>query len=313
MDYRARKENELKKAVLPQTMKPDFEEFWTKQVTLLREVPLQVTREKVELPFEKSFLTWKICFNTHDRTVVEGWFSCPAGRGEEKLPCVVLFHGGGGKKEIFAEILATGVCCFAVDVRSQYGTTVDKAQYSSGDIMGSLMTCGVLDKNEFYMRNIYLDAVRAVDVAASLPEGDPERIVTFGGSQGGALSVVASALSGRSRKCYSAVTSYCHLEKRVEDGTGIFAKTHDFLQTYPEHTDTVMDNLTYFDILNMVSLLKVPASFGLALADPICLNPYVYSAYAHTPCEKEIEMYPFAPHNTPRGFWMKMYREWAAM
>ena len=313
MRYEMMKELELKDKVIPQTKKDDFAEFWKEQVENLRKIPLKVTREKLALPFEKSFLTYQISFNTHDDTVVDGWFSCPANRDGKKLPCVVLFHGGGGKKEIFAEILATGVCCFAVDVRSQFGTTVDKAQYRSGDIMGGNMTRGILDKNEFYMRNIYLDAVRAMDAAATLEEVDPERMVTFGGSQGGALSIVASALSGRSRKCYSAVTSYCCLQKRVEDATGIFAKTHDYLWTYPEQTDTVLENLTYFDILNMVSLLKVPVSFALALADPICLPPYVYSAYAHADCPKEITLYPFAPHNTPRGFWMKMYAEWAAM
>jgi len=313
MYYEQEKEALLQKQVLPQTRRDDFEEFWRGQVDALRQIPLQVKREKLDLPFEKTFLTYQISFNTHDATMVDAWFSVPANRGKEKLPCVVLYHGGGGKKEIFAEILATGVCCLAVDVRSQYGTTVDKAVYHSGDIMGSLMTCGILDKNEFYMRNIYLDAVRAMDVAASLEEVDPDRIVTFGGSQGGALSIVASALSGRSKKCYSAVTSYCNLKKRVEDASGIFAKTHDFLWTYPQYTDTVMENLTYFDILNMVSLLQVPVSFALALADPICLPPYVYSAYAHAADPKEITLYPFAPHNTPRDFWLKMYREWALL
>ena len=313
MTYEQNKERQLQKNILPRTVPEDFARFWTAQVDALRKIPLSVARKKLDLPFEKTFLTYEITFNTHDDTLVNAWFSVPAGRGDKKLPCVVLYHGGGGKKEIFAEIVATGVCCLAVDVRSQYGTTVDKAVYHSGDIMGGLMTCGVLDKNEFYMRNIYLDAVRAMDVAAGLEEVDPDRLVTFGGSQGGALSIVASALSGKSSKCYTAVTSYCCLEKRVEHGTGIFAKTHDFLWTYPEQTDTVMENLRYFDIINMVSLLKVPVSFALALADDICLPPYVYSAYSYAESPKDITLYPFAPHNTPRGFWMKMYREWAAL
>ena len=69
-----------------------------------------------------------------------------------------------------------------------------------GDLNGALMTRGVLDKNEFYMKHIFLDAVREMDVIASLPEVDPERIVTYGGSQGGGLSVVASGLSGHSKR-----------------------------------------------------------------------------------------------------------------
>ena len=201
MYYEQQKAAELEKKVIPQTKKADFEEFWKTQVEALRKIPLQYTREKLDLPYEKTFLSYKITYNTHDDTMVDAYFSCPVNSEGKKLPCVVRYHGGSGHKEIYADIVATGVCCLAIDVRSQGGTTVDKAVYHSGDRNGGLMTRGVLDKNEFYMRNIYLDAVRAVDLAAILPEVDPERIVTYGGSQGGALSIVASALSGRSKKC----------------------------------------------------------------------------------------------------------------
>jgi cephalosporin-C deacetylase-like acetyl esterase len=95
--------------------------------------------------------------------------------------------------------------------------------------------------------------------------------------------------------------------------SGIFEHLHGFLRLYPEHTDTVMDVLTYFDIINMVSLLKVPTEFCLALADPICLPPFVYSAYAHTTCEKKIYMYPFTPHEVPIEYKRQTHREFAAM
>lgn len=317
MYYEMQKEELLKTRIIPQNKKADFESFWQEQVAALRRIPVEITREKLDLPYEKTFLSYKITYNTHDETLVDAYFSCPVNRTGEKLPCVVYFHGGSGRKEIYPDIVATGVCCFAIDVRSQIGTTIDKGIYHSGDHNGGLMTRGVLDKNEFYMKNIYLDAVRAMDVVAQLPEVDPERIVTYGGSQGGALSIAASALSGISKKCYTVVTSYCCLDKRVEspDGqrSGIFKTTHQFLRNYPEHTDRVMDVLTYFDINNMVSLLKVPTSFCLALADPVCLPEYVYSAYAHTAGEKEIRMYPFTPHCFPEDYKLRAYREFAAL
>lgn len=317
MYHEQQKTAELEKKVIPQTKKADFEEFWKTQVEALRKIPLQYTREKLDLPYEKTFLSYKITYNTHDDTMVDAYFSCPVNSEGKKLPCVVRYHGGSGHKEIYADIVATGVCCLAIDVRSQGGTTVDKAVYHSGDRNGGLMTRGVLDKNEFYMRNIYLDAVRAVDLAAILPEVDPERIVTYGGSQGGALSIVASALSGRSKKCYAVVTSYGCLHRRVESPdrpkSGIFDSTHQFLRNYPEHTDTVMDTLTYFDVNNMVSMLNVPISFCLGLTDPICLPEYVYSVYAHTPVEKELHMYPFVPHSLPEAYKLMAYREFAAL
>ncbi|MBQ2741444.1 MAG: acetylxylan esterase [Oscillospiraceae bacterium] len=310
MKYEERFEESLKKKIFPQTNNQDFEAFWRKEIEQLRQKPVEITRKKLELPYDKTFTTYEIKFNTHDETVVDAFFSVP-NDGKEKHPCVIVYHGGGERKEIFADILATGACCFAMDVRSQGGTTVDKANYTSGDMLGGIMTRGILDKREFYMKNIYLDAIRAVDVVETLPEVDPERIVTYGASQGGALSITASALSRKVKKCYTAVTSYCCIPQRVYSATGVFASTHSFLRTYPEYTDTAMDTLSYFDMNNMVSLLSVPSLFCVALADKICLPEYVYSAYAHAECEKELLLVPFAPHCIPECFKMQAYSEFA--
>ncbi len=312
MIYESKREEVLKQKIYPMTAKADFEEFWRGEVEALRKKELKITRKRLKLPYDASFTTWELQYNTHDDTVIDA-FLCVPNNGKKKHTCVVKFHGGAGKRAIDFELVSSGVACLAMDVRSQGGTTVDKAHYSSGDTMGGLMTRGVLDKREFYMRNIYLDAVRAVDVAASLDEVDPLQIFTLGESQGGALSITASALSGKVKKCYTCVTSYCCITRRVEDGTGVFESTHRFLRNYPLHTDTVLDNLTYFDVNNMAALLTVPTSFCLALSDAICFPEYVYSAYAHTSTEKELYMVPFAPHCTPENYKMKVCNELAAL
>lgn len=223
------------------------------------------------------------------------------------------FHGGTLKKSMQFDIVATGVCCLDIDVRAQGGESTDRAVYPMGDINSDFMTRGLLDKNSYYLRNIYLDAVRTMDVAASLPEVDPERIVTFGGSQGGALSIVASALSGHSKKCYTFVTSYCCIPERVHNATGVFRCVNEYLKNHPEQTDLVFENLSYFDMKNVVSLLQVPTDFCIGPADPICLPHYVYSAYHHAKCEKMLMSVPFAPHCTPAPFRDRAYYEFANM
>ena len=298
-NYCEQQETLLKGQIIAQNKPSDFEAFWASQITALQAFPMEVKREKLTTPYEKSFTTYQVSFSTHDDTVVEALFSVPSGQEGNKLPCVAYFHGGGGKKRIYPDVVATGVCCFAIDVRSQGGTTVDQARYKSGTTMGSLMSRDLTNKNTFYMKNIYLDAIRAMDVIAMMPEVDSSRIVTFGQSQGGALSVVASAFSGRSKKCYVSEPSYCCLHKRLELGSGVFSAANDYLRRYPDDTNAAFDTLTYFDINNIVSFLKVPTDFCLALADPVCLPQFVYSAYAHVDAPKQLHMYPFVPHYTP--------------
>ena len=309
MFYEEAKEKILKDKVIAQTGKEDFAEFWNRQIHMLRSVPFNYTRTKLELPYDQTFETYEIVFCTHDETLVHAYYSVPLHCENEKLPCVAYFHGGGGKRGVFPEILATKVCCFAIDVRSQGGTTADKAVYSVEDSYSGLMTKGITDKNEFYMKHIYLDAVRAMDVIASLPEVDPNRILTFGHSQGGALSIVASALSGHSVRCFACEPSYNCLWERIEAGSGVFEATKKFLRRRPELTDQVFDTVTYFDVNNMASLLQVPTEVCIGLQDPVCLPEFVYSVYAHIPCEKNLKMYPFALHVVPEDYYMFFLKE----
>lgn len=302
----------LKTKIIPQTKKEDFDAFWKNEVEMLRKIPLEITRKELDLPY-KSFTSYEITFNTHDDTIVSAYFSVPK-NADGPLPCVAYFTGGGGKKAVVPHIVSTGVCCLFMDVRSQGGTTFDKAQYKMGDdYRGALMTHDVLYKESFYMKNIYLDAVRAIDTIASLPEVDAEKIVTYGGSQGGALSIASAALSNKVLKAYPAVPSFCCLVGRVEAGSGVFSATKKYLLDHPENTDIVFDTLSYFDINNMVSLLKTPVDFALGMIDEICIPEFVYSPYHHTTAPKQLFMYPFTPHCIPKSFELHALTEFSKL
>ena len=123
----------------------------------------------------------------------------------------------------------------------------------------------------------------------------------------------ASAFSGLSQKCYVSEPSYCCLHKRLELGSGVFGAAKDFLRRYPEHTDAALETLTYFDINNIASCLKVPTDFCLALADPICLPEFVYSAYAHVEAPKQLHIYPFIPHCTPEDYDYFVHKEFSKL
>lgn len=311
MNYINEKEEDLKKRVIPQTKKPDFEEFWQRQVEFLRSVPIKYTKTKMKTPWDKYLTYYDVTFTTHDNTVVNAYFSHPNDI-KGKLPCVVRYGGGGSSRTFYTEMPLLGVCCFSIDNRSQGGVTFDKADYQHGDdFRGALMTHNLLDKETFYMRNLYLDAIRAIDVVSLFEEVDADKIVTFGESQGGALSIVAAALSGKVLKTYPSVTSYACIPQRVEAGSGVFGAVKNYLSRHTHEVDQAFDTLSYFDINNMVSLLKVPSLFCLGMIDPICIPEFVYSAFVHAGGDKKIEFMPFTGHSTSFEAWTKIRYELA--
>ena len=316
MSYVSEREAILKNKVIPQTKKADFEEFWAENVKKLRAIPLEFTKTKIKTPYDKTFTTYDITFNTIDKTVVHAYYSHP-NNPTKKLPCVALFGGGGSQRDIYAQVVSTGVCCFAMDNRSQGGLTFDKADYSMGDGYhgnpGALVSYDLLNKDNYYLRNIYLDAIRAIDVIERLEEVDSTKIITQGMSQGGALSIVAASLSGKVYKTFPVVPSFSCLPYRVEAGSGVFSAVKAYLTRNPSHVDKVYDTLSYFDINNMASLLKVPSSFNLGLSDPICLPEFVYSVYTHAQGEKQIELSPFTGHIISLDFQNYMFNEFAKL
>ena len=316
MGYIERKEEALMKKIIPQDMMEDFESFWTKNVSDLRSKPIEFTKTKIKTPYDKTFTTYEIIFNTIDDTKVYAYFSHPNNM-TKKLPCVVAFGGGGSQRDIYPQFVSTGVCCLSVDNRAQGGLTVDKADYDWVDNYhgkpGANMSNGILNKDNYYLRNLYLDAVRAVDVASLLDEVDSEKIVTYGMSQGGALAITAAALSGKVLRTFPVVPSYSCMQRRIEAGSGVLSAVQSYIFRYPEKVDKVFETLSYFDMLNMVSLLKVPAAYNLGLSDPICIPEFVYSVYYHTKSEKEIHFAPFVGHNISLDYLDFMLNEFAKL
>ena len=68
-----------------------------------------------------------------------------------------------------------------------------------------------------------------------------------------------------------------------------------------------------FHINNIVSCLTVPTDFCLALADPVCLPEFVYSAYAHVNAPKKSHIYPFVPHYTPDDYDLFVHGEFSKL
>ena len=49
--------------------------------------------------------------------------------------------------------------------------------------------------------HVYLRLVRCIDLLTSLPEWDGRNVIAAGGSQGGALALIATALDNRITHC----------------------------------------------------------------------------------------------------------------
>lgn len=296
-----------------QTKPEDFDAFWCRSGAESEKVPLNPVFTPVEdvLPLARVY---DVGFDGVDGVRVKGWFLTPR-EITAPLPAVVQFIGYTGGRDYPHQLAAhvlNGFCAFIMDSRGQGGNTGQTLSTSSGGIRG-FITHGLMDPDEYYYRNFYLDTVRAVEVVREREEVDGDRIATAGGSQGGALTIACAALSPHVRAMAPDVPWLSHFRRAVDLATGPYEEITDFMKRFPEQIETAFTTLSYFDNMNLVD--KVAAShayYSVGLWDAICPPSTVYASYNWLPdgVNRAIEVYPFNGHEGGGGLHQQRKLRW---
>lgn len=297
MGYVEGKRKELEQYLPELTRKEDFFEFWESTIAEAQSVPLRPERKEIDYPV-RSVRVYDISYNGMDETRIHGWLIVPTFLGREKYPCLINYHGFTGSRGTpagFMHFAAMGMAVLAVDCRDQGGKTGNNANYSHG-FLANVASKGVHDKHEYYFRHVYMDCLKAIDFACAQADIDADRIVIDGGSQGGALGMAVVALDSRPKLAMVDVPSNSNLVARVEGNHGAFGAVTEYLRRHPDQTDLVMDNLSYFDTMNMAERIQCPVLASVALKDEICPPQMYYATYNRITTEKEIHIYPFNGH-----------------
>lgn len=288
---------ELRRYVPAPTAQPDLESFWAETRKESAAQPLNPEFVPQDYPVKKV-RAYKCYFDAFGGGRACGWLLIPT---EETGPRPALVHSHGYHQ--FKWTLSThlewalmGFVVLALDVRGR-GEATDWTPYSSGGVRG-WMTKGILNEREYFYRGAYMDIVRAVEVVAQRPEVDPSRIGAFGSSQGGGLTLAASALSDRVVCGMPCVPYLCHYARAVRMAGAIpYTELNDYFIRYPEREERAMRTLSYFDPLNIGAWIKCPTLVSTGGRDTTCPPSTVFGIYNRLTCPKEIHYYPYDGHS----------------
>ncbi|OJU18608.1 MAG: acetylxylan esterase [Clostridiales bacterium 43-6] len=297
MTYMEQASESLFNYLPPLTKKEDFDSFWAETIQITKNIPLNPSKEPVDFPVTHAKV-YDISYNGFDSTRINGWFIVPTFVKDEKIPCLIHYHGYTGSRGNpagYMHWVMMGVAVLAIDCREQTGKTGNNAAFSAGTFL-HVMAKGVYDKNEYYVRQLYMDSVKAIDFALAQPEVDPDRIVIEGGSQGGALAMAVCGLDSRPFLVMADVPSNSNIEARVEGAFGSFSGVTEYLKRYPHKVDETFETLSYFDTMNMAKHIQCPVLASVALKDNICPAKMYFATYNRITAEKQIEIYPFNGH-----------------
>ncbi|NAO99675.1 alpha/beta fold hydrolase [Halomonas sp. MG34] len=297
MEHIQRTVEQLKTYIPTSTKRTDHKAFWDKSLLESSRQPLSATISEREYPV-KQVKVQRVVYQGFGGTPIHAHYLLPK-NAEGKLPCLLFFHGYGvnkGSVVQYMQWLIQGYAVLAVDSRG-HGETGDAALYSS-DVTGSWVTKGILDKNEYYYRNVYMDAVRAIDFLCTRKEIDAERIGVIGGSMGGGITLAVAALDDRAKLAVADMPNMCDIPLAMEQKfEGSLTIVENFLRQNPQLTEQVYETLSYFDHVNLAEQITCQTRFAIGLRDIICPPQPSYGVYNLIHAPKSIEVYPFSGHD----------------
>jgi len=289
----------------PQVSVPnDFEQFWNDCKSELCRTPLYYTKERaVEYCTDdiECYLI-KLRINNEGQSVY-GYLSYPANARPGTCPAVFSPPGAGVKtiKEplrhrYYTEhgFIRLEIEIHGLDPRLPAETFRDISKAFDRRRNGYL-TQGLDNRDNYYMRRVYMACVRCIDLLASLPEWDGRNIVVQGGSQGGALALVTAGLDDRVTACaanHPALSDMARFTIGEADGYPHFSRMPGM--TTPDKIAT----MAYYDVVNFARLIKVPTLLTWGFNDDTCPPTTSYAVYNTLQCPKEALITPINEHWT---------------
>jgi cephalosporin-C deacetylase len=279
----------------------DFDDYWRSTLAESAQVPLDVQISPAESVLSLIDV-FDVTFRGADGTPVRAWLRVPAG-ATEPLPTVVTYVGyGGGRGQAEESLMwaASGFAHLHMDTRGQgsswsVGATPDTG--SSGPQIPGVMTKGIESRDTYYYRRLFVDAVRAVDVARGLPQVDPNRIAVAGGSQGGGLALAVAGLRSDVAAAVAFVPFLCDFGRAtLMTDAYPYHEIVDYLRIHRDQAASVYDVLGSFDAVFHARRATAPAHFSVALMDATCPASTVYAAFNSYGGPKEITEWAFNGH-----------------
>mgnify|MGYP002674262820 FL=1 len=291
----------------PYTQEPqDFRSFWQKNVEELKQVPMSYTKE-----LYKDYCTDKIdCYLVKlqiDKMghSMYGFLFYPKNVQPGKHP-VVLCPPGAGIKTIkdpmrnkyYAE---NGFVRFEVEIHGLDpripSETFGEISRAFNDRNGGYLANGLENKDIYYMKHVYVGLVRCIDFLTSLPEWDGKNVAVQGGSQGGALAIIAAGLDSRVTQCVANHPALSDMAGyAAKGGTGGYP--HFCRQPQILSNKDCLNTLAYFDVVNFARYVKAPTYLTWGYNDVTCPPTTSYAVWNTLKCTKESLLTPINEHWT---------------
>ena len=291
-------------------MKPsDIHSFWSETIDRLGDVPINAVVKLNENLSDREFATYDVVLSSYENVSLRGWYSVPNDISEERRgPGILAVPGYQGNKNIPTQLVVAGYCVFTLFPRGQ-GESVSEWALDAG----TKLTYHIEDKSHYYYRGAYMDCIRGLDFLQSRDEVIPDRLGMWSRSQGGGFTLATAALDNRLNVAVAEEPFLCNFPVAVDLESSPYSELRDYLSQNPKARPLVLDTLSYFDQLNLVSGIHCPTLVNIGMRDQTCPWETIEPVFKEIPSIKSLCIYPELNHSPCTDFsnhasdWIRRY------
>lgn len=278
----------------------NFDEFWLNELSKLPE-EVDYTLEEKDFDFESAYF-YELKFKGTKNSIIHCRYILP--KITKKVPVIVNFHGYQGQSSDWTEGLkysAAGYAFVTMDVRGQSGQSIDGGNYGGNTVKGHVVRGMVDGPENLFFKEVYLDVYQLVRLVSQFEQIDEEAIYTLGGSQGGALALIAAALVPEVKKVVSVYPFLSDFKRVLEFGNhnepyDELFRYFKFKDPFHETEEQVLNTLSYIDVKNFASKINAEVLMLIGLEDEVCYPSTQFSIYNRLESQKNLLILPEYGH-----------------
>ena len=299
-------QHHVKVGFSPEQLKPytknpqDFDAFWKANLDEARKTPVSVSCNKVEKYTTDEFDCYLLKIKTDRCHSIYGYLTKPKKAG--KYP-VVLCPPGAGIKTIKEPMRSTfyaknGFIRLEMEIHGLNPEMTDeqfKEITTAFDYENGYLTNGLDNRDNYYMKHVYVACVRAIDYLTSLPDWDGKNVFVQGGSQGGALSLVTAGLDSRVTACVANHPALSDMAGYLDNRAGGYPH---FNRLKGMLTPEKVGVMAYYDVVNFARRITCPVYLTWGYNDNVCPPTTSYIVWNLITAPKDALITPINEHWT---------------
>jgi cephalosporin-C deacetylase len=228
----------------------------------------------------------------------------------EPRPLIIHSHGYNSQYDVMLHWANTGCHVFGLDFRGFGRSTGTRV------VAGGYVLTGIDTPQTSILRGAVCDLLQGLKAANALLGWRIARTVMYGFSFGGAMALMAGALTDEPELLVVGQPTFgWHKERLRLSQAGTSGELKRYFAADPANADTAMETLGYFDTLHFASRVRTPVLLGVGLDDPVVPSRSVLAIASRLPPDAcEVRFLPVAHSDNPReSLWAEFDAEWLGL